>query len=118
MIPLQLHLSKEDTVRQVQDKFSDLFPHLLIKIFRHTDGTAPRGCQDIMLSPEIKMIQMNSAFRDDVLLIPGGITVSALESSFFRQFGLLTEICRKNGCPVRESVPISNFLMENKMMIL
>ena len=68
--------------------------------------------QDIMFCPEVRMIDLNSRFQDDILNISSSLTVSDLEHAFLEKFGLFVQVFRKNGNAIEESYPLCDFLLE------
>jgi hypothetical protein len=112
MNTLQLYIWKDDSIRNIQEKFSDLFPGLQIKIFKHVDGKNSIHGQNFMFCPEVKMIEINPGFRDGMLPVSGSLTVSDLEQAIFEEFGLFAQVFRKNGNPMEETSRMKNYLSE------
>jgi hypothetical protein len=111
MNTLQLHIWKDDSIINIQEKFSDLFPFLWIKIFKHVGINKANG-QNIMFCPEVKMSEINSNFKDGKLMVSSIMTVSELEQTFYDKFGLFVQVSRKNGSQVTESSLINNFILK------
>ena len=69
MKTLQLYIWKDDSIRNIQEKFSDLFPGLQIKIFKHMGnkiiGKAKKEDKKIFLSKiEVKGDGFENTFED------------------------------------------------------
>jgi hypothetical protein len=109
---LQLYVGKDDTIGDIQKKFSELFPHLCISLFRHTGGIDSLSEQDILFSPETKMTDINPVLREGRLEINPHMNVSTFESVFFNQFGLFAQISRKNRRFEAEKIGIDQFALD------
>ncbi len=59
MSHFRLYVGKDDTVRDIQNRFSVIFPHLLVSMFRHTGGKDCVSNQDCLYAPETKMNEIN-----------------------------------------------------------
>jgi hypothetical protein len=94
---LQLYVGKDDCIRQIQKKFSELFPHLWISLFRHSDGHLPN--QDILYTGETQIADVNPVLVGGKLEIDPHMTVAAFESAFYNQFGLYVEVAKKRNEP-------------------
>src|SRR5450755_1950570 len=112
MSTIQLYIWKNDSIRDIQEKFIELFPGLQIKIYKHVECKNGIQSQDIMFCPEVRMIEINPGFRDGRIGIPGSLRVTDLEQAFFEKFGLFVQVFRKNGSPVEEASRMSHFLLE------
>jgi hypothetical protein len=113
MNKIQFQISRQDTIGQVQEKFSGLFPFLWIKIFKQVGGFDQYKTQNIMLCPEVKMSDMSPNFHDGTLIISGNMTVAVLEEYFYDIFGLVVQVYGKDGSPVMESSVIHDFLFKH-----
>ena len=89
---LQLYVGKEDIIRNIQIRFSEIFPHLWISLFRHEENNLPK--QDILYSWETKISDINPSLQGGKLEIDPHMTVSNFESAFYQRFGLYVEVSR------------------------
>jgi hypothetical protein len=93
---LQLYVWKDDNIRSIQKKFSELFPHLWINLFRHSGGWNSLPKQDILFTRETKVADINPVLNEGKLKIDPQMTVSAFESAFYNRFGLFVQVSRTN----------------------
>jgi hypothetical protein len=108
----QLYVGKEDTVSEIQHKFSEIFPHLQLSIFRHTGDFGSASTQDILYTPETRMNKINPELRADKLEMDSRMTVAAFESVFFNQFGLFVQVSRINQELETEKFKIDHFPLD------
>ncbi|HEY4935289.1 MAG TPA: hypothetical protein VII44_01840 [Puia sp.] len=113
MNTIRFQIFKEDRIGDIQEKFSDLFPVLWIKIFKHMGSVNPVTTQNLMFCPEVKMSDINPNFRDGMLMLSGKMTVSELEQIFYNKFGLSVQVSQRNGSPVMESSMMKDFLFKH-----
>ena len=111
---LRLQIQREDSITKVREKFTDLFPALQIKIFKHLNNKMTVQGLDIMICPDAKMHEIIPFFHDHLIHIHEKMTVSQLEEIFLKKSGLSVQIFRKNGSAVEESSPMIDFLLEDE----
>lgn len=104
---LQLYVGKDDCIRQIQEKFSELFPYLWISLFRHSDNSVPK--KDILYTRETPIAEINLGLTEGKLEIDPHMTVSAFESAFYNHFGLFVQVSRKNALTISEKFGIDHF---------
>jgi hypothetical protein len=107
---LQLYVGKEDNIRNIQTRFSEIFPHLWISLFRHTGNNIPK--QDILYSQETKITDINPSLQGGKLEIDPHMTVSTFESAFYMQFGLYAQVSRINCSRDAEKFGIERFALD------
>jgi hypothetical protein len=108
----QLYVGKDDTVRDIQNKFSEIFPHLLISIFNHRTGSDGMLNQDYLYTLETGIKDINPETENDKLEIDSHMTVATFESVFFNKFGLFVQVSRKNRQLDSEKYRIDQFTLD------
>lgn len=108
----QLYIGKDDSILHVQEKFEVIFPNLCLSIFKHcAEGNKPSR-QDILISDEARMGDLNPLFQEAVLSINPVMTVSEFETLFFDKFGLFVQVSRKHRDRETEKSLIDHFLLK------
>jgi hypothetical protein len=91
----QLFIGKDDSILHVQEKFENIFPNLCLSIFEHcSEGKRPSR-QDILISDQARMGDLNPLLEEAVLVINPEMTVSEFETLSFDKFGLFVQVSRK-----------------------
>jgi|SRR5450432_4337838 len=92
------HISREDSIQNVQDKFSSLFPLLTINFYSQNEkSSSDDSCA--MFSPESRIRDLNPHCLDGTIKITDGMMVYEMENAIQYIFGLHAEIFRKTGNP-------------------
>ena len=91
------YISKNDSVRDLQHRFSVLFPYLKINLFKNGEGDKKISGQSAVFSPESKVYDINKNLCDGEFEVDDNMTVAELENKFFDQFGLFVQVSRKSG---------------------
>jgi len=91
------HIATDDTIQNVQDKFSDLYPFLRINFFKGQDKSKKIPARSVTFCPDVKLGQIISNNSDGEFEISDIMTVSELEKRFLEQFGPYVQITRKSG---------------------
>ena len=97
MTQIHLYISREDSVRDVQDKFSCQFPFLRITFFKNKIGDKKITGQSVVFCSELKMTEITKDFHEGDFEMDDNMTVLQLENKFYQQFGLFVQVCRKSG---------------------
>jgi hypothetical protein len=107
------HISREDTIQNVQDKFSHLFPLFTINFYSPNEKTsADNSC--VMFCPECRILDINPSFQDGKTEIKDGMTVYEMESEIQHIFGLHAEISSKIGDRIILTSQITHWLLNEK----
>ena len=81
----------EDTIQMVRDKFSQLFPQLIINFYCQNEKiTSGDSC--VMFSPECRICDINHRFKDGTIQIKKNMTINEIEHAIHSFFGLHVEI--------------------------
>lgn len=85
------HISREDTIQRVQDKFSQLFPSLEINFYTQNEKISQlNSCA--MLSPECRISDLNPEFTDRSIQLAEDPITDEMENAIHNHFGLHVEI--------------------------
>ncbi|WP_343670676.1 hypothetical protein [Chitinophaga sp.] len=94
---MEIYISEEDLLQNIQDKFQEAYPHLRLEFFKHPHE-AGEGCprnERWPLNTPIEDIRMVHSFG--WIDISEDRTVAELEKDFYRQIGLSVQVLRKSG---------------------
>jgi hypothetical protein len=84
------YISREDTIQNVQDKFSQLFPLLTIHFYSQNNKTLNTSCP--MFSPGCRIGDLSPVVRDEFLQMTEKMTEGEIENRIQQNFGLHAEI--------------------------
>lgn len=104
-----IYISKDDSIHQIQDRFSELFPFLKISIFKHVDLRRRQIGENILFCLDIKMNQIDVGFQGGFVTIFENMTIAKLEEAFYDKWGMVVEISRKNNHPELDSMSIDHY---------
>jgi len=91
------YIQREDSVKDLQYRFSIQFPYLKINFFRNKQGEKKISGNSASCSPDSRMKDLNSNLNNGEFEVSDNMTVSELENKFFEQFGLFVQVSRKSG---------------------
>jgi len=108
-----LHISREDTIQSVQNKFSKLFPLLTIHFYSINEKISlDDSC--VMFSPKCNIADVNPQFRDGYIPISENMMAYEMENAIYNNFGLHAEISGKSVSQCLLTGPISRWLLIEK----
>ena len=91
-------IGKTNSVKEIQDHFSGLFPFLRINFFKNRkSGSGLTGQSVILFSPESYLKDINPGITNGELAIRESMSVWELENEFFEKFGLSVQVLRRSG---------------------
>jgi hypothetical protein len=86
-----------NSVKEVQEWFTGLFPFLKINFYKTPmDGNKMNGHR-VLFYPEVKMKDIRQDFTDGEFEIRDTMTVLELETGFYELLGLSVQVLRKSG---------------------
>ena len=92
------YISKQESVKEIQDWFSMQFPFLKINFYENRDLVPEvRGSRLTIFQPESLLKAINPNMIEGELVLQGSMAVSALEIYFKEKLGLSVQILRKSG---------------------
>jgi hypothetical protein len=110
---MHLVISKEKTIQDIQEDFSEHFPFLKLEFYKLQTGDSglsvkkhlPQSCtlRSAGLKPE-----------GDVLDISNTMTVNELEHLFLKRFGLDVQVSRKSGVLWLETTMTDNWTLQKQ----
>lgn len=109
---MQIYISEEAVVRDIQEKFQTMYPYLKLEFFRkpHTIGACSPEAEKISPDTAIEKIRMIHSFG--WLDISYYRTAGAVEHDFSYIFGLSAKILRKAGNLWLETTITDNWTLE------
>jgi hypothetical protein len=106
-----LLINPDDTIKMVQERFNKLFPSMQISFF-HDPKNSKKTDQSIVLCPESRLNEINSAFSNTAIEIRDGMRVTDLEK-IIKSLGLHSQIsCRIRDRRFPES-SVSGWLLQD-----
>ena len=92
---MTIEISKNKTIAEVQDNFSELYPFLKLDFYKKSSGRLGSEIKQKL----VKTILLNNAGngREGVMEITDPMTVGQLEKSFYDRFGMVVQVSRKSG---------------------
>jgi len=97
MSQTNFYIRRNDSVRDLQLRFSLQFPYLKINFFRNRIGEKKISDHSAACSPDSKVKDLNTDLNDVEFEVNDNMTVSELENKFHEQFGLFVQVSRKSG---------------------
>ncbi|HLZ16621.1 MAG TPA: hypothetical protein VKQ08_06255 [Cyclobacteriaceae bacterium] len=91
-----LHISETQSIKEIQERFSQVYPFLKIDFFKKGCDGRKFGLQNAKYYPDVKMKDIENHFAGE-LEIDDTMTVSELESKLFACFGLNAHLSRRSG---------------------
>ena len=96
MNTVHFQIERQDSVREIQEKFSDLFPYLLLSFLSNKEEKKLISRQ-AFYCPDVKMIEINNSLIGGSFELSDEMTVSQLENHLYDRFGLPVQVSRKSG---------------------
>lgn len=109
---MQIYISEESVVKDIQEKFHTIYPYLKLEFYRkpHTKGEYSPEEEKISRDTPIEKIRMRNGFG--WLDISYYRTAAAIEHDFSYVFGLNAQILRKAGALWLETTGTDNWTLE------
>jgi hypothetical protein len=86
------------TVQEAQQKFGELFPHLLVKFYNKDHKPGQGNKSENELKPHEKLTFRTAVTSDDVVIqLHGGLKTENFERLMREEFGVNVQIYRKSG---------------------
>ena len=93
---MEIYISEEDVLRNIQEKFRDAWPHLRLEFYKHPHE-AGEGCprnEQWPADTAIEDIRMVHSFG--WMDISEDRTVAEIEKDFYRKIGLSVQVLRES----------------------
>jgi hypothetical protein len=104
MRSVKFTITKEETIREVQDMFSKFYPNLKINFFKNREGHYHIDGESIIICKDASLGEINPGFSDGVFEIPGNMTVEEIENKIYREYGFSIQIFRESDL-IRATTP-------------
>lgn len=92
---MEIYISEEDILSNIQDKFREIYPHLKLEFFLYPHPKSGPSDPGARVSPDtpVEVIRMvhNSGWID----ISNNRTVAEVERDFYRGMGLYVQVYRR-----------------------
>ena len=107
------YISREDTIHDIQDRFSQLFPRLTISFYTQNCGkSSENSC--VMFSPDCHVRELNPQCKYGSIQITEQMMAYEMEDAILHNFGLHAEIRERMGDHEILKVHISKWLFHEK----
>jgi len=97
METIKIYISRDEFVRELQEKFSSFYPYLKLNFFRIGANAKQVTNESVIFCPDAKMYDVNPQLQGRDFEITPDMTVAELESKFFEEYGLPVQVLRKTG---------------------
>lgn len=84
-------------IQDIQAEFQRLFPFLRLEFYEGTYEPGRPTPPEKQLDPGKTIGEVRSTHTEGDLELSGGLTVSGLESSFWKKYGLCVQVFRRSG---------------------
>lgn len=90
-----LHIEDQMTVADLQERFTECFPHLSIEFFDHPHHFKKTSPEIQRISPDKQVESIRHVHSPGDLVIQSAYTAGKIERDFEKLFGLHVQVCRK-----------------------
>ncbi len=94
---MEIIITDNKYIREVQEEFQKKFPYLKIEFFRNTSKNGSSTIKSQIIPGKMAVGMVRHTHADGALNIDGSRTVEEIENDFQNKFGLSVEIFRKSG---------------------
>ncbi len=94
---MKITIKDDQTIREIQENFSNLFPYLKIEFFTKPHKKFSGSRKENIIDPEKNIGSCRSVHGSGALQITAETKVSNLEKELMEHFGLFAQVFRKSG---------------------
>jgi hypothetical protein len=94
---MELFLSNESTIREINKEFQKKFPFLKLKFYKYRSTTGENSYWKDKFSGQITLKEMGGKLIPVIIKIDPLDTVAELEKRFHKNHGLRVQVFRKSG---------------------
>lgn len=109
---MNISISNNNTIEDVQKEFNNEFSFLKIQFFKHTHKTTQGSNKKELLAPSTKISSL--PHHNGSVEITADMTVDELEKLFKKKFGLNIQVFRKSGRSWLETTVTDNWTLEKQ----
>lgn len=107
-------IMERDTIHEVQKKFNDRFHYLKIEFFREPTIKGKGTNRKKMYLNDVALKDLHRLKKSGQIKLENKLTVSELETLFFSEFGLYTQVFRKSGNIWLETSATNHWTLEQQ----
>lgn len=109
---MQIYISEEAVVADIQDRFHTLYPFLKLEFFRKPHAEGEYSPESEKISPDTLIEKIRTRHASGWIDISHYRTAAAVEHDFSHIFGLNTQVFRKAGTLWLETISTDNWTLE------
>jgi hypothetical protein len=94
---MKITIKDDQTIREIQENFSNLFPYLKIEFFTKPHKKFSGSRKENIIDPSVNIGDCRSVHGSGALHITADTKVSNLEKELMENFGLFAQVFRKSG---------------------
>jgi hypothetical protein len=114
---MRIKIDNAVLISEIQKLFNESFPYLKIEFFSKPHSVGKASPKKLMIDNSLTLKEVRKTDKPGMLEISNSMTVSALESLFWKEFGLSVQIFRRSGHTWLETPATDTWTIEkqNKM---
>lgn len=109
---MQLFLSTESTIREINKEFQKRFPFLKLEFYKQPSKTEQYRYWKEKFSGQVTLKETGSKLIPAIIKISPGDTVNELEQRLQNNYGLIAQVFRKSGDVWLETVQANDLTLE------
>ena len=109
---MQLFLSTESTIREINKEFQKRFPFLKLEFYKQPSKTEQYRYWKEKFSGQVTLKETGSKLIPAIIKISPGDTVNELEKRLQNNYGLIAQVFRKSGDVWLETVQANDLTLE------
>lgn len=94
---MKIHIDDQQSIADIQEKFSNAFPYLKIEFFKKSHQVGEASAKEDMLPSDTALGKWRTVHNEGDITITKEITVAEVESGFQKQFGIAAQVFRRSG---------------------
>jgi hypothetical protein len=94
---MEIIITDDKHIRDIQDEFQKLFPYLKIEFLKNTQKAGSNILKSQVIPPKMTLGMVRHIHAEGALNIDGSRSVEEIENDFQNKFGLSVEVFRKSG---------------------
>lgn len=111
---MKIFIENNKSVSAIQNEFNAVFPNLRLEFFTKVHQKSESSLWDDLISPEKTLGQFrHKDFTGDIEILPE-MTVTVLEETFHKKFGLYVQVYRRSGDIWLETTATDNWTLEKQ----
>ena len=111
---MEIFLSSESTIRQINKEFHKSFPLLRLEFYKRKHGFGETSIYEQKFHERTSLREINKDFRPGIITINPSDTAADLEQKFQRKFNLSIQVYRRMGDIYLETAETDGLSLERQ----